>query len=562
MELRFGDKKLGVLPSSLGLPKKACLSSDLGWLVFRDVTEPSLMRLWDCRLQRLQGRFSSSGDLAMLGNIKGTLSGIAFSPDNLLIASTYARGGEDVLEVNEVNSQRTIMAREGFLAIYWSRDGKFLLSCSRRSPADSRSFSESGIGNLDSVKPRAAAAQIWAVSCPVPVYQVREPVEWLKFRADGRLLAVNDTAWDVTLGNDRIALRQIALPNAGFQVGFHEDAVWGVSSFREINSERDQNRQFDEYRQWDKSMAAAIFLSHFSLDGGLGSIAKISGFFADIGPVSWERPKVVQLLPENQEAILMPSTNQHWRFRFTPRNELGFSYVTQPYRIAWSADGSKLLAILRTGCHSWRFLDMNKPGRWVPGSVISHIDSLVEAWDIPSGRRHLLTFPSRNWKDIAWQPAGRSFATASEQAIQIWDLASGVELVKISNGDFDRVLWSKDGRYLLTMNAGKKAAVYKVEGNEVRVWSTSPKDWSAFTLSGEGRYVISGGEDGLLHVLSVESGKEVARWKAHDSAVTAMTFSPDGKLLVSGARDGTLRVWNLPWIRSELAKLGLDWSDK
>jgi WD40 repeat protein len=57
----------------------------------------------------------------------------------------------------------------------------------------------------------------------------------------------------------------------------------------------------------------------------------------------------------------------------------------------------------------------------------------------------------------------------------------------------------------------------------------------------------------------METGQEVARWQAHDAAVTALTFSPDGALLASGARDGRLRVWNVPWIRAELAKLGLDW---
>jgi WD40 repeat protein len=71
--------------------------------------------------------------------------------------------------------------------------------------------------------------------------------------------------------------------------------------------------------------------------------------------------------------------------------------------------------------------------------------------------------------------------------------------------------------------------------------------------------VASGGEDGLIRLRDVESGRELARWQAHDAAVTALTFSPDGTLLASGAADGSLRVWNIPWIRSELAAIGLDW---
>jgi WD40 repeat protein len=64
---------------------------------------------------------------------------------------------------------------------------------------------------------------------------------------------------------------------------------------------------------------------------------------------------------------------------------------------------------------------------------------------------------------------------------------------------------------------------------------------------------------GQLYVRS-DSDKPRASWQAHDSAITALAVSPDGSLLVSGARDGAVRVWNIPWIRAELRKLGLDWT--
>jgi WD40 repeat protein len=45
----------------------------------------------------------------------------------------------------------------------------------------------------------------------------------------------------------------------------------------------------------------------------------------------------------------------------------------------------------------------------------------------------------------------------------------------------------------------------------------------------------------------------------HEAGVTALAFHPDGNTLVSGSKDGTLKPWNLPYIRKELAALGLDW---
>ena len=41
----------------------------------------------------------------------------------------------------------------------------------------------------------------------------------------------------------------------------------------------------------------------------------------------------------------------------------------------------------------------------------------------------------------------------------------------------------------------------------------------------------------------------------------ALTFSPDGQWLLAAKNDGETVAWNLPVIRTELAKLGLDWKD-
>jgi hypothetical protein len=38
-----------------------------------------------------------------------------------------------------------------------------------------------------------------------------------------------------------------------------------------------------------------------------------------------------------------------------------------------------------------------------------------------------------------------------------------------------------------------------------------------------------------------------------------LPFHPDHILLVSGSATDTLMLWDLPYIRKELAALGLDW---
>jgi WD40 repeat protein len=42
--------------------------------------------------------------------------------------------------------------------------------------------------------------------------------------------------------------------------------------------------------------------------------------------------------------------------------------------------------------------------------------------------------------------------------------------------------------------------------------------------------------------------------------ITAMTCSPSGEtLFVTAGNDGTIKLWNIPWIHSELAAIELAW---
>jgi WD40 repeat protein len=64
----------------------------------------------------------------------------------------------------------------------------------------------------------------------------------------------------------------------------------------------------------------------------------------------------------------------------------------------------------------------------------------------------------------------------------------------------------------------------------------------AVVFSSDGKYVVSGSDDGTAHIWEAATGNEVARM-THEDWVQAVAFSPDGKYVVSGSYDGTARVW-------------------
>ncbi|MGI9382991.1 MAG: hypothetical protein ACR2PO_07540, partial [Methyloligellaceae bacterium] len=85
------------------------------------------------------------------------------------------------------------------------------------------------------------------------------------------------------------------------------------------------------------------------------------------------------------------------------------------------------------------------------------------------------------------------------------------------------------------------------DGKTVAVISRDDADGyahNAYTLTPDGRTVISGGGHGWLSAYDLKGGK-LGDFVGHTSDVWAVAVSPDGRLLLSGSDDQTLRLWNV-----------------
>jgi WD40 repeat protein len=66
-------------------------------------------------------------------------------------------------------------------------------------------------------------------------------------------------------------------------------------------------------------------------------------------------------------------------------------------------------------------------------------------------------------------------------------------------------------------------------------------------FSQDQNFLVSGGNDSVLRVWSVESGKCLREFQGHSKEITAAEFSSNGRLVISSSVDGTVMIWEVDW---------------
>ncbi|MFI7680585.1 protein kinase [Actinophytocola sp. NPDC049390] len=135
----------------------------------------------------------------------------------------------------------------------------------------------------------------------------------------------------------------------------------------------------------------------------------------------------------------------------------------------------------------------------------------VGAWDVHTGkmRYSVRSDVSTGGLDtfIAFDGDHRLAATRDENGLRVWDTATGKP------------------RQVLTM----------------------PESPTAYALSADGSFVVTGGFDRLLRIWDVQTGQCLRTLEGHRAQIHEVTLSRDGTLLASTDFDSTMWAWGLAW---------------
>jgi hypothetical protein len=91
------------------------------------------------------------------------------------------------------------------------------------------------------------------------------------------------------------------------------------------------------------------------------------------------------------------------------------------------------------------------------------------------------------------------------------------------------------GLKLWDLNTGTLAHVFDGHSNGI----------SRFTLSPDGRHLLTGGYDGTLRLWDLDFGLTLRIFEGHSQHITSAVISPDGRHILSSAYDDPLRLWSI-----------------
>ncbi len=230
------------------------------------------------------------------------------------------------------------------------------------------------------------------------------------------------------------------------------------------------------------------------------------------------------------------------------------------------ADGSIRFWDAETGLHLKTFRKGYETSGLIfskDGKTLAYAEGLdIRLQDAGTGEEKMrLTGHTWGMHSMALSPDGDTLASGSEDmTIRLWDMRTGAHK-KTLNGHQHRVYsvaFSPDGKTLASGSDDNTIRLWRVDTGETERILTghagefegvdngpsSVEGVKSVTFSPDGKTLVSGGGDNVIHLWDIGTGKRKMTLIGHTHWVFSLAFSPDGKTLASGSVDSDIRLWD------------------
>jgi len=151
---------------------------------------------------------------------------------------------------------------------------------------------------------------------------------------------------------------------------------------------------------------------------------------------------------------------------------------------------------------------------------------------------------------------GLYLLTASgDKTFKIWSASTGT-LIRSFEGHWagvEAAAFDRDASRVASASLDSTVKVWKQSGEPLRTYRPRTQV-RALAFSPDGKYLATGGTDGLLRLWDLDSPSDtaVATFRGHSRAINALAFTPDGQNILTASDDATLKLWKIGGLEARL----------
>ena len=208
-------------------------------------------------------------------------------------------------------------------------------------------------------------------------------------------------------------------------------------------------------------------------------------------------------------------------------------------KLLMSPDGKYLIV---AGYYIWDVLDYKS------GDLI--ISKNIENLHNRHSNLHAIS-PDSKWVIISWR----------DKSILLWELDTGKVIKKIQ-GHTDLIgvaQFSKDGNFFITGSSDYTVKLWEFKtGKLIRTYKGHKSGITSISFSSDGKYIGSSSSDGTINLYDLDTSTIIQTYgtisrkvspekyeNPFNNPINTFTLSPDMKYVVSGTQDGKVHIWDL-----------------
>jgi WD40 repeat protein len=214
---------------------------------------------------------------------------------------------------------------------------------------------------------------------------------------------------------------------------------------------------------------------------------------------------------------------------------------TQPWRIAWSPDGSRIACTVHA------------PDAYECVTKVFDRATMAEIHSLEAPRQN----DAQEVRSLAWSPDARYLATAMFDGPDgytiVWNTSTGTEVTRLKHDSrTDSVAWSPDGTRIVTSSWDQMVKIWEVGTWREMLQLSCHPGARPVTAGGDrkvawtpdGGKIAAGSVWGWVVMWDATTGREVLSFKAHTAPIRSIAISPNGLRIATASRDRTVKIWD------------------